>query len=327
MSEPADRVRAVFGLTSDDPLPPADAPHLRAYHEHLRKNLALPFAAKAADPTNPFQKPRDRLRVTALLDYEECDADEGLLCEATRGAEQVVVPLADVRVSAFGLQRQLVEDYAYWFLGERIPVGGEWVPARELADYLLRDEEAVAPPRWWSLPVFFVLLGLGGAAYGAALGAAATASPVAAIAAGVGAVLGGLIVFLGGLLGRKSSDAEPLSPGRLNDVLVILTGALVGGLCGALLIAFVGSALGGIVGYAVVRLVQWLRRRRIDGQWGCLPGAVLGMVGWAWYWDAGAAGEGLLWGSVIGGGVAVGLGLLVIFILRLGGAGGRAGPE
>ena len=49
-----DRVRMVFGLTSNDPLPEVTDETLAAYHKYLSKNLAYPFEAERTSETGPF---------------------------------------------------------------------------------------------------------------------------------------------------------------------------------------------------------------------------------------------------------------------------------
>jgi hypothetical protein len=49
-----DRIRMVFGLTSNGPLPDVDSGTLEAYHRYLSKNLAFPFQAERTSETGPF---------------------------------------------------------------------------------------------------------------------------------------------------------------------------------------------------------------------------------------------------------------------------------
>jgi uncharacterized protein YodC (DUF2158 family) len=62
-----DRVRMVFGLTSDDPLPDVDDETLETYHQHLSNNLVFPFFAEhGAEYGHP-----ERVKVIALGDLQE----------------------------------------------------------------------------------------------------------------------------------------------------------------------------------------------------------------------------------------------------------------
>ena len=51
-----DRIRAIFGLTSDDPLPPANEENLRRYRRYLASHLSFPFQAKYTVETGPFEE-------------------------------------------------------------------------------------------------------------------------------------------------------------------------------------------------------------------------------------------------------------------------------
>src|ERR1019366_8039863 len=77
-----DRIRAIFGLTSDDPLPFVIDDNLRKYHRYLATHLSFPFQAAYRAETGPFQA-KDipvTVTVTALLDADHCDEDRGILC-------------------------------------------------------------------------------------------------------------------------------------------------------------------------------------------------------------------------------------------------------
>ena len=54
-----DRMRMVFGLTSNDPLPEVDDETLETYHKHLSKNLAFPFEAEAHLGDRPVLQQND----------------------------------------------------------------------------------------------------------------------------------------------------------------------------------------------------------------------------------------------------------------------------
>lgn len=62
-----DRIRMVFGLTSNDPLPDVEDETLEAYHEYLSKNLKFPFRAEhGAEYGHP-----ERVKVVGLGDPNE----------------------------------------------------------------------------------------------------------------------------------------------------------------------------------------------------------------------------------------------------------------
>jgi hypothetical protein len=103
-----DRVRMVFGLTHDDPLPKVSHKSLLVYHRYLAAKLKFPFRALCeTDGTS--------LTVHRLLNLKEYDLDEkeGLLCEARNWEGTFLIPLSELD-DAVG-NRKLVRDYAYWF--------------------------------------------------------------------------------------------------------------------------------------------------------------------------------------------------------------------
>lgn len=115
MDERDDRIRSVFGLTSDDPLPESDEESLRAYYKFLAAKLSFPFEAKYPIERLGFGSKTYAITVLGLLDPEEVPGKEyGLLCQARRGAEQIEVPLTEVEVVVANANRRLMEDYSHW---------------------------------------------------------------------------------------------------------------------------------------------------------------------------------------------------------------------
>ena len=75
-----DRIRMIFGLTSNDPLPEVDDEKLLQYHQYLATNLAFPFQAKCRSEYGHAE----RVKVIGLGDPDEepmIDEEYGLLCE------------------------------------------------------------------------------------------------------------------------------------------------------------------------------------------------------------------------------------------------------
>jgi hypothetical protein len=114
LTDQDDRIRAVFGLTSDDLVPDVSPTTLRAYHEHLLRHLPVPVEARY----DPEHGPGGPVTVLGLSGPDEdvwADGTCGLLCRAKLKGEVLEVPLADCRVKAGGPARQLLADYGYWF--------------------------------------------------------------------------------------------------------------------------------------------------------------------------------------------------------------------
>ena len=105
-----DRIRMVFGLTSNDPLPDVDDETLEAYHKHLLKNLAFPFRAEhGAEYGHP-----EPVKVISLGNPDEepmIDEKHGILCEARMEGHVVTLPLGELEAPS--RNRQLLHDYCY----------------------------------------------------------------------------------------------------------------------------------------------------------------------------------------------------------------------
>jgi len=118
MKDQDDRIRAVFGLTHDDPLPSVESDTLRIYRDFLAENLSLPFEAEAKmQPKRSFSSPR-KVTVVGLGSPDEderLDEHYGLICEIKLGKKKGDVPLSDLEIRQRGSERQLVEDYRCWF--------------------------------------------------------------------------------------------------------------------------------------------------------------------------------------------------------------------
>jgi len=116
MSDQDDRIRAVFGLTSDDPLPEADDESVVTYFKFLAAKLSFPFEAQYSFETGLLQSTTWSITAVGLLDPDDFPTEEyGLFCEARRGRRGVELPLAELEVGKGDPNRQLVDDYSYWF--------------------------------------------------------------------------------------------------------------------------------------------------------------------------------------------------------------------
>ena len=111
-----DRIRMVFGLTSNDPLPDVTDETLGAYHRYLAERLSFPFAAEY-DPQDGHP---EKVKVIGLGDPDDepmVDEMYGILCEARLEGSVVAIPLGQLE-DAKG-NRQLVRDYCCWFWNYR----------------------------------------------------------------------------------------------------------------------------------------------------------------------------------------------------------------
>ena len=113
MDEAHDRVRVVFGLTSDDGLPKADEHTQQQFFDYLKVHLSFPFKAEYW-PTSAIG-PREGGKVTVLgFSNPPLDHEAGIVCEARKGKQEVQVPLLGLQVSEDDPNIQYVEDYTYW---------------------------------------------------------------------------------------------------------------------------------------------------------------------------------------------------------------------
>jgi calcium binding protein len=108
-----DRIRMIFGLTSNDMLPDVEDQALRTYYEHLSKHLVFPFHAEHGEE---YGHP-ERVAVLGLGDAGEPMIDEmyGVLCEIRMGGRVVTLPLGELDDAKGKINRQLIDDYCYWF--------------------------------------------------------------------------------------------------------------------------------------------------------------------------------------------------------------------
>jgi hypothetical protein len=270
-----DRIRAIFGLTSDDPLPPTNVENLRRYGSYLRRQLSFPFEGSYTAEIGPFEEAKYLITVLGILDDDNCDEEEGVLCRAEQHGESVELPLANLEVPDNSYHRQLVEDYSYWF--------GNW-PADDFTAPAARHREPfethTGPPGKWSFLKTLVQYGLYGAAYGVVLGSLLGALEGARTGALVGAAMLGLV-------GLAAGAKYGMVVGLVNRVryaslaggfLGALAGVLVGAVIGAMVVAFAGTLVGGIIGALVGSLLAKLQWKRLGTFEGTIIGAGVGAV-------------------------------------------------
>lgn len=264
-----DRVRAMLGLTSDDPLPEVDEANLRTCQRYLSEHLSFPFEVRYMEVTESFEmKPRtatvrrlsEQLQV---LETEEIHADVGT------GEGALLLPLAALQVAAKGPNRRLVEDYFYWF--------SQWGEAGDLHPFLgaLQPVDSPAPPLGFrGIAKQFLWAALYGGIYGLLLGTMLGTVEPALLGAGIGAALLALIGFFKGVDSSVTLDT--------------VDGLLTGTIFGRLLSAGVTGVVGSLVGAGVAVLIVAYPGTLIGGFAGALLGGLLakatakhgGILGW-----------------------------------------------
>ena len=109
-----DRIRAIFGLTSDDPLPESGKATLLKYHAYLSARLSFPFRAVYWRETGPFQSRKHTVTVVGLVDVDdyEPEAGHGLLCKIQHDADDegaaVVQGRAKERATLLGFVQKML---------------------------------------------------------------------------------------------------------------------------------------------------------------------------------------------------------------------------
>ena len=108
-----DRIRTVFGLSNDAPLPKVSRESLAEYHKHLLGRLSFPFSALYDESTPPVRQLVRYVTVVGLSDSEQRRL-YGLFCKVEIDGTVVEMPLAELGMRADDPNRQLVDDYVYW---------------------------------------------------------------------------------------------------------------------------------------------------------------------------------------------------------------------
>jgi hypothetical protein len=117
-SDQDDRIRMVFGLDSNDPLPNVDHQMLQIYHEYLTDSLSFPFEAEHTPGSGRLFRHSHIVKVIGLGDSGDepmIDETYGILCWTRHQRRVLVVPLTGLEVEKGKPNRQLVKDYCYWF--------------------------------------------------------------------------------------------------------------------------------------------------------------------------------------------------------------------
>lgn len=110
-----DRIRMVFGLTSDDLVPEVNDGSLETYYRYLSMHLVFPFAAKCRVR---YGRPQ-RVQVIGLVPVDDdaplIDECHGFFCAVSVKGEVVTLPVGEIGEVEGESSRQLIEDYCCWF--------------------------------------------------------------------------------------------------------------------------------------------------------------------------------------------------------------------
>lgn len=108
-----DRIRMVFGLTSDDGLPKADEQTQRHYLDYLKARLSFPFKAEYVPVSVSRSDKISAVEIRGLA-APPIDSQDGIMCTGGKGKRGFEAPLALMRVDEDDPNFQYVEDYTYW---------------------------------------------------------------------------------------------------------------------------------------------------------------------------------------------------------------------
>jgi len=115
------RIREVFGLPRECPLPPVDAESLARYGRYLETRLEFPLDAGVFDAIEG-ELLAASATVTRLVSGEPT-ARLGLECAVQACGGTVHLSVSDLRPHD-PAQRQLVDDYRYWLRSCQAPANG-----------------------------------------------------------------------------------------------------------------------------------------------------------------------------------------------------------
>jgi hypothetical protein len=116
-----DRIRMIFGLSEESPLPLVRHETLAAYFEYLMAHLTLPFEALYCQNGGEMRQLIHYVHVMELVDPRRSNNHSlhGLLCKAKNHRDFLELPLAEFGVRDDNPNCQLIDDYAYWFVNCR----------------------------------------------------------------------------------------------------------------------------------------------------------------------------------------------------------------
>jgi len=113
------RVRKVFGLGDDAPLPAVNDHALATYYDYLVAHLSLPFEALYCPTGGDMRQLIHYVHVIELTDPRPGRMHNnlhGLSCKARNAKQVLELSLADLGVRDDNPNCQLMDDYAYWFV-------------------------------------------------------------------------------------------------------------------------------------------------------------------------------------------------------------------
>jgi hypothetical protein len=109
-----DRLRMVFGLTCDDPLPLLNEETGRQYRDYLKAHLAFPFEAGYFCQLTNYSCGTRHVTVIGLSEPSPMDLAYGVRCDVCFGQKTEQVPLANLELHEGDPNYGYVEDFRHW---------------------------------------------------------------------------------------------------------------------------------------------------------------------------------------------------------------------
>jgi hypothetical protein len=108
------RIRRVFALAEDDPIPRVSQDALLTYRVFLGATLSFPFKALYAETTAPVRR---LFRCVVVLGLSETTnrRTSVLMVRVQNAQGEIEIPLAELGVREGDPNHQLIDDFAYWF--------------------------------------------------------------------------------------------------------------------------------------------------------------------------------------------------------------------
>ncbi len=112
----ADRVRMVFGLTHDDPIPVVSPETLMTYYHYLAANLKFPFFSFLWVKSGSFSRKKVMVPISRLDPpvEDEFDEEAGLYGIGVDQDEEIEFPLEVIELKKKDANYRLISDYTYW---------------------------------------------------------------------------------------------------------------------------------------------------------------------------------------------------------------------
>jgi hypothetical protein len=116
MDDEDDRIRAVFGLTHNDPLPLVSPETLMTYCDYLTANLKFPILTSYWAKTGAFTSKKVLVPINTLKApvEEEFDEECGLFGIGSDQDEEIEIPLESLDLKNRDPNYRLISDYTYW---------------------------------------------------------------------------------------------------------------------------------------------------------------------------------------------------------------------